>query len=208
MKNNANNVLNILLIIFIIISILLSGYIVYDAVLSDVENSTDETTNIVTNNNKTDNNENSSGGTSNNNVFETDYIRQIRVVLIDEPKCSGNSTPLIASINSDKNIGIYRESGHAAEEVIVGNVKYLYKVDIISCDNVRLYYITDDGGLYIIDRPSDGKPNQKGIKVSSSKIIEFLGEDHRDDGSYLKVLTADKNVEYIKYFTTPDYWNE
>ena len=144
-----------------------------------------------------------SNTSNNDNISELDYIRQTSIVLVEEPNCTGgHSTSLKAEINSNKNIAIAQDK--AAEEIIVGNAKYLYAINLIACDNVKLYYITEDNGLYVIDKPSTGNPNQKGIKVTSSKVIEFLGKETRDNGSYLKVLTEDKKVEYIKYFTAPE----
>ena len=176
-----NNALVILVVILSLLVLGLSIYIVYDKVLK-----------------------NNNIPIENNDFQEKDYIRQTSVVLIEEPNCTGqHSTSLKAEINSNKNIAITQDK--AIEEIIIKKTKYLYKINIIACDNVKLYYITEDNGLYVIEQPSTEKTNQTGTKVTSSKIIEFLGEEHRDDGSYLKVLTEGKNIEYIKYFTTPDY---
>lgn len=206
-KNNNKGVIMLLIVIIIIllalVILLATGTINFKS--NAVNNSNNQSNGSITENNNPDANNNQQS--QDNNVNESDYIRQTSVVLVEEPNCTGqHSTSLTAEINSNKNIAIAQDK--AAEEIIVGNAKYLYKIGIIACDNVKLYYITEDNGLYVVDHPSTGNPNQKGTKVSSSKIIEFLGEDHRDDGSYLKVLTESKNIEYIKYFTAPDYKSE
>ena len=215
MEQEKNNKGVIALLVVIIVILLALVILLATGIINFKSNATDNSNNqsnggITENNNKADdnaNNNNDNQKSQDNDVNESNYIRQTSVVLVEEPNCTGqHSTSLTAEINSNKNIAIAQDK--AAEEIIVGNAKYLYKIGIIACDNVKLYYITEDNGLYVVDRPNTGNPNQKGTKVSSSKIIEFLGEDHRDDGSYLKVLTESKNIEYIKYFTSPDYKSE
>lgn len=148
-------------------------------------------------------NENINKENNNEIIDESNFIRETRITLVDEPNCTGNVSSLIANIEPNGNISISQNMGAVGIEV--GNAKYLYRVGIIACDRIKLYYITEDKGLYVVDQPSAEKLNQKGTKVSSSKIIEFLGEEHREDGSYLKVLSENKTIEYIKYFTTPNY---
>ena len=151
-------------------------------------------------------NENINKENNNEIIDESNFIRETRITLVDEPNCTGNGSSLIANIEPNGNISISQNMGAVGIEV--GNAKYLYRVGIIACDRIKLYYITEDKGLYVVDQPSAEKLNQKGTKVSSSKIIEFLGEEHREDGSYLKVLSENKTIEYIKYYTTPNYWSE
>ena len=215
MEQEKNNKGIIALLVVIIVILLALVILLATGTVSFKSNATNNSNNqsnggITENNNIVDdnaNNNNDNQKSQDNNVSESDYIRQTSVVLVEEPNCTGqHSTSLTAEINSNKNIAIAQDK--AAEEIIVGNAKYLYKIGIIACDNVKLYYITEDNELYVVDHPSTGKPNQKGTKITSSKIVEFLGEDHRDDGGYLKVLTESKNIEYIKYFTAPDYKSE
>ena len=199
MENQKNNK-GVIALLIVIIVILLTLCILF-ATGKISFNSNDVDNNEINENINDNNIEN-----NNEEINESNFIRETRITLVEEPACTGNSSPLIANIESDGNISISQNKG--AEKIEVGNAKYLYGVGIIACDNIRLYYITEDKGLYVVDHPSAGKPNQKGTKVSSSKIIEFLGVEARDDGSYLKVLTENKNIEYIKYFTAPDYWSE
>ncbi len=223
-EKKSNKGLIITIVVLVAILLLLGGYIVYDKVIN--KNNVNETTNgtqetiqsnenqnngTVSESSENQNNENiaqsSEEKTNGNNTEykESDFIRKTKLVLVKEPECTGAATSLEAEINENKNIAISQNLG--AEEIIVGNAKYIYSIGLFACDNITLYYITEDYGLYKVERPSAGDPNQKGKKVTSSQIIEFLGEDHRDDGNYLKVLTKDKKVEYIKYFTSPDYNN-
>ena len=200
MENQKNNrgVIALLIVIIVILSVLCilfaTGTIIFN---------TNKVNDNNTNENVTDKDQNNQEENNNEKIDESNFIRETRITLVEEPACTGNSSSLIANIESDGNISISQNK--VAEKIEVGNAKYLYSVGIIACDNIRLYYITEDKGLYIVDHPSAGKPNQKGTKVSSSKIIEFLGVENRDDGSYLKVLTENKNIEYIKYFTPPGY---
>ena len=211
MENQKNNK-GVIILLFVIILILLvlcilfaTGTISFNSRIDDNNNGlSNENINEENNNEKFDENINEEN--NNEKIDESNFLRETRITLVDEPNCTGNSSPLIANIESNGNISISQSKG--AEVIEVGNAKYLYRVGIISCDNVRLYYITEDRGLYVVDHPSAGKQNQKGTKVSSNKIIEFLGEEHREDGSYLKVLTENKTIEYIKYFTAPDYSSE
>lgn len=210
MEQEKNNKGVIALLVAIIAILLALVILLATGTISFKSNATNNSNNqsnggITETNNTADDttaNNNDNQQSQNNNVSESDYIRQTSVVLVEEPGCTGHSTSLTAEINSDKNIGIAQDK--VAEEIIVGNAKYLYKVGILACDAVKLYYITEDNGLYVVDHPNTGNPNQKGTKVTSSKIVEFLGEESRDDGAYLKVLTESKNIEYIKFFAYPD----
>ena len=203
MEKQKNNkvVITLLVAIIVILSVLCILF-----ATGTISLNTNKVNDNNTNENITDNGQNNQEENNNEKIDESNFIRETRITLVEEPACTGNSSPLIANIESDGNISIAQNKG--AEKIKVGNAKYLYRVGIIACANIRLYYITEDKGLYVVDHPSAGKSNQKGTKVSSSKIIEFLGEEHRDDGSYLKVLTENKTIEYIKYFTAPDYWSE
>ena len=202
-KNN-NTGAYVLIGILCTLVLLLGGYIVYDKVLSNKILSV-ENNNTDVKDNASDAADDNVQQSQSNSITEDDYIRQTSLVLVEEPNCNGNNpaASLVAEINSEKNIAISQNK--VAEEIIVGNAKYLYKVNVLVCDAVKLYYITEDNELYVVDHPNTGNPNQKGIKVSSTKIIEFLGQEVRDDGAYIKVLTEDKNIEYIKFFTTPGY---
>ena len=127
------------------------------------------------------------------------YIRKTSLVLVEEPECTGNSSSRTATINNDKNIDIVQ--GNETGVVVVGNAKYIYSVGILACDVHRLYYITEDKELYYIDYPSTSDTNQKGIKATDSKVIEFLGKEYKEnDGDYIKVLTEDNEIEYINYY--------
>lgn len=211
-KNNNKRVIALLIVIIVILSALcvlfVTGTISFKS--NKTNNNNQSNGNITENNNTADDtvtNNIDNQQSQDNNVTKSDYIRQTSVVLVEEPNCTGlHSTSLTAKINSNKNIVI--EQDKVAQEISVGNAKYLYKIGIIACDNVRLYYITEDNDLYVVDRPNAENSSQKGTKVSSSKIIEFLGEEHSEAGSSLKVLTENKNIEYIKYFTPLDYKSE
>ena len=221
MENQSKNTgLYVVIGILCVLVLLLGGYIIYDKVLSNkcssvnnngsnvVENNNQSNDNTISNNdeiNATNNNGNTQEQTQgdDNKIDETSFIRDTRVVLVEEPNCTGqHSTSLIANIEPNGNISIAQDRG--AAEIKVGNAKYLYKVGILACDNVKLYYITGDKELYVIDRPSSTALNQKGTKVIESKIVEFLGTEGRNDGSYLKVLNDNGKIEYVKYFTSPN----
>jgi hypothetical protein len=57
--------------------------------------------------------------------------------------------------------------------------------------------------LYVIDNPNSTTLNQKAVKATESKVIEFLGVEGKSDGSYLKVLLESREIEYVKYFAPP-----
>lgn len=212
-KQRKNVLLYIIIIILSVLVLLLSGYIFYTKSLNDKSSSSKSNENdSLVENNKTDsidtNNSNSNNSQENIDnsedvVDETSYIRNTKVVLVEEPNCTGqHSTSLIANIEPNGNISIAQDRG--AAEIVVGNAKYLYRVGILACDNVKLYYITGDNELYVIDRPSSTALNQEGTKVTDSKILEFLGTEAKDGDVYLKVLNSNKKIEYIKYFTSPN----
>lgn len=197
--------LKVLVVILCVIVLALGGYFLYDKVLKDeliTENETsNNTNNAITNENLDNSNQNQEENNS-SNFDENDFIRETRVTLIDEPNCTGKGTPLIAAIESNGNISIAQNGG--AVEIEVGNAKYIYRVGIIACDNFKLYYITDDMELYVIDKPNSTTLNQKATKVTESKVVEFLGEEGKSDGSYLRVLLQNGKVEYIKFFEFPN----
>lgn len=211
MENKSKKYMIIYVVIGVlcVLVLLLASYIVYNKALSNKHSSANNNgSNVVENNNQSNNNTTNNNGNTqeqtqsdDNKIDETSFIRATRVVLVEEPNCTGqHSTSLIANIEPNGNISIAQDS--AAAEIKVGNAKYLYKVGILACDNVKLYYITGDKELYVIDRPSSTVSNQKGTKVSDSKIVEFLGTEGRNDGSYLKVLNDNGKIEYVKYFTS------
>ncbi len=138
----------------------------------------------------------------NDNILHQNYIRETRVTLIEEPNCTGVGSSVIATIEKNGNISIAKDRG--AMEIEANNAKYLYKVGILACDNVKLYYITEDNDLYLIDNPNSYDLNQQSIKVSENKVTEFLGTESKSDGAYLKVLLKNGSVEYIKYFGYPN----
>lgn len=135
-----------------------------------------------------------------NNSEEIDsnsFIRETRVTLVEEPGCTGSNGSLTASIQPDGNILIAQNRG--AVDIEVGNAKYLFKMTFIACDNVKLYFITEDSELYVIDHPDAGDLNQKFTKVTESKVKEFLGVG--ETKSDLKVLLENGQIEYIKCFS-------
>ena len=133
------------------------------------------------------------------NIDEALFIRKTRITLIDESNCTWYSSPLVANIEPSGSISIGQGGG--AVGIYVNNAKYLYKVSLVPCDTFKLYFITEDKELYVVDNSNYFAG--KATKVTESNIIEFLGEEHKDDGSYLKVLTKNKTIEYIKYFSIP-----
>lgn len=199
MENKEKNNVGVIVILSVVIVILAILCVLFVTNTISLKSGSTNNGNL-SNNNVSDNNV-ESNNYANNNYNETDFIRQTEIVLVKEPDCTGqHSTSLTASINSNGNIGIAQDKG--AEEVIVGNAKYLYSVNVIACDNVKLYYITNDNELYLLDNPSSSALNQKGVKVTDNKIAEFLGIDNRTDGNYLKVLNTIGEVEYYKYFSS------
>jgi len=143
-KNNKG--LKVALIVFIMLTVLLSCYIVYDKVFKGKE---EPIVNNNENNNTEQNNKEPEPVEENNTpnevvkaYTEEDFKRATKITLIKEPECNGNDekASLIAEINDNKNINISRSFG--AEEVIVGNTKYLFGVDNLTCNDVKLYYIT------------------------------------------------------------------
>lgn len=189
-----NTGLVILTIILSVLVVALSGYIVYDKMLNN--NDLDNNISDENGNNIIDNTENNS-----ENLEELNFVRETRLTLIDEPNCTGRGTPLMATIEDDGNISIAQDGG--AVEIQVGNAKYLYRVGILACNSFKLYYITEDNELYVIDNQNANTLNQKAVKATESKVIEFLGVEGKSDGSYLKVLLENRKIEYIKYFAPP-----
>ncbi len=210
MENQKNNKGVIILLIVIIVILLALCVLFATGTISfnlGSKNDSNKNSNFEQNTtqdqsqNTTSNTQNQS---QNNNIDESTFVRDTRVTLIDDPNCTGqHSTPLIANIEPDGNISIAQDGGAAV--IKVGNAKYLYRVSVLACNNVKLYYITEDKELYVIDGPSSTLLDQKGTKVTESKIIEFLGTEGREDGAYLKVLNENGTTEYIKYFTVPGY---
>lgn len=199
MKNEKNK--NFIIVLLIIVIVILSA-IVFLLATDTINlnfltnNNKNELSDIKTNNddNETDNNE--------EKYDEASFIRENSITLVDEPNCTGNSSPLVAAIESNGNISIGQNRG--AVEIEVGNAKYLYSVGLLTCDNFKLYYITEDKELYVIDNPNSTTLNQKSSKATESKIIEFLGIEDKTDGRYLKLLNDNRKIEYIKYFTFPN----
>lgn len=222
-----NKSLKIIIIVLTILTIGLTGYIIYDNItekeLSNVNNHTnnndeqekEQNDSIEKDENKDSNNNNREDNESATNEKYTykDYIRDDTLILYPA-SCLGNG-PLISYINKDKNIVISGSGGNFVQsdgstEVIQinkivksANAKYLYKVGIISCDSIYLYYINNNNELYLIDIQSihnDTNILSKGTKITNSKVVEFLGEETKEYERYLKVLLEDGTVEYIKYF--------
>ena len=134
---------------------------------------------------------------------ENSFIRQVEVVLVDEPNCTGNSSSLVASIEDNGNISISQNGG--ASIVTPGNAKYLFRVGKLACDVVSLYYITNDNELYLLDNPRADN-DQTATRVIDDEVIEFLGTETKEveDGynHYIKVLLKNGNIEYVNYMTT------
>ena len=145
---------------------------------------------------------------NNSNYSEQDFIRDIKVTLIDEPNCTGGdaNSSLIASIDNDGNLSISRSGG--AILITPGNAKYLYPVGRLACDVVDLYYITEDNKLYLVENNKlISGIDQVATKVTDSEVVEFLGlsetvETNEEYDRYFKVLLKNGEIEKIKYFST------
>ena len=145
---------------------------------------------------------------NNSNYSEKDFIRDIKVTLIDEPNCTGGdaNSSLIASIDSDGNLSISRSGG--AILITPGNAKYLYREGKFACDAVDLYYITEDNKLYLVENNKlISGIDQVATKVTDSEVVEFLGlsesvETKEGYDHYFRVLLKNGEVEKIKYFST------
>lgn len=194
---------SIIIIFLSIIIVILSALIVLFATGTINLNSKENNSNDVnlSNKDKNKNTQNDEDKSNNNDekIDESNYIRQTKVTLIDEPNCTGNSSPRVATIEADGKISISQNGG--AGTIETRNAKYLYSVGILACDRFKLYYITEDNNLYVIDNPDASTSNQKAVKATESKVIEFLGTEVKDSSSYLKVLLENKNIEYIKYLS-------
>lgn len=166
---------------------------------NDIDNNTNEKENTLNNDNINDDNEilNDDVTNDNENIDSSNFVRQTRIILVNEPMCTGKDTPLVASIESNGNISI-SQNGESVE-IEAGNAKYLYRVGRIACDSVTLYYITEEKELYVIEYPNSTTINQKTTKVIEKKVIEFLGDEHNDSGGYLKVLLESGEIEYIEF---------
>lgn len=191
----SNKGLYILLCVLIALLLILSGYIIYDKVLSknDMDNPVE--------NNDVDNIVGNSNLIQYEDVNQTQYIRDTKVILYDE-QCHGDGVKLEVQIDDNtKNIAIMQ--GLGAFEIKVGNAKYLYNASVIACDNYNLYYITENNELYLFDKPITDSSIAR--KVTDSSVVEFLGHEFKEnDGEYLKVLLLDGRVEYIKYWSVPN----
>jgi len=127
---------------------------------------------------------------------QKDFVRQTNVSLIEESFCGGDkNSSLRATINESNDIIL--SQGKNKDNIMPGNVKYLYNVSIVPCEDVALYYITDDNHLYVLEDP--GFNNKEAVKASSNSVVEFLGTETKNDNNYLKVLLKSGNVEYIDY---------
>ena len=227
-----NKSLKIIIIVLTILTIGLTGYIIYDKITEkDLSNINDNINHQIDNNveqedknNNNDNNiekdesevnqENNESNTNDNNKEYTykDFIRDDTLILYGV-SCFGTG-PLITYINNENDIIISGSGGKSLQNdgstkenkinniIKSANAKYLYKVGVISCDSIDLYYINNNNELYLIDNDSILYKTDisKGKKVTNSKVVEFLGEEHKEYESYIKVLLEDETVEYIKYF--------
>ena len=200
-----NKRLKVLLVILVVVLLGLGVYhyyVTYFNVDKNNDNEVSNNTDVDDNSNITDGLEVDEDASKNDNILQQNYIRETRVTLIEEPNCTGIGSSVIATIETNGNISIAKDRG--AMEIEANNAKYLYKVGILACDNVKLYYITEDNDLYLIDNPNSYDLNQQSIKVSENKVTEFLGTESKSDGAYLKVLLKNGSVEYIKYFGYPN----
>lgn len=204
MENQKNNkgVIALLIIIIVILSTLCVLFATDTINFNSKGNNNNELSNenITEEDNTLDGNKDNQKQEENNNekTDESNFIRETKITLIDEPNCTGNGSPLIATIESNGNISIAQNKEKA--EIAVGNAKYLYRVSLHACDSFILYYITEDKELYKITNPKVSTVlNQKATKATESKVIEFLGVVDKSDGRYLKVLLESGEIEYIKY---------
>ena len=210
-SDKLKNVIIVMLLLIIVMLVLLIGYVYQDKNKDNIVNgdnnqgqeNVDSDFNI-----EEDDEDNDIEIKEDNNLnkyTENDFIRETQVTLIEEPLCSGNGSSLIATIESDGNISVSRAG--SATLITPGNAKYLYRVEKIVCDSVDLYYITDNGKLYLVSQGqlNSGK-DEVAVKVTESNAVEFLGTELKETEEgynyYLKVLLKNGNVEYIKYLTT------
>ena len=197
MKNN-NSILTIIIVILSLAIVGIIGYIAYERILNNNDNTV-----IENKDDKTQENNNIVNDINNNKHDESSFVRQTKVNLVEEPNCTGNSSSLIASIEENGNISISQNGG--ASIVTPGNAKYLFRVGKLACDVVSLYYITNDNELYVLDNPKSDV-DQTATKVIDAEVIEFLGTQIKEveDGynNYLKVLLKDNTIKYINYMTT------
>ena len=65
---------------------------------------------------------------------------------------------------------------------------------VVNCyiQDFKIKIVYEDGDFIQIKIKNKGGTDKK--------IVEFLGNETNDDGQYIKVLTEDKNIEYINYF--------
>lgn len=149
----------------------------------------------------------SNSSSKNSNKYSVnDYYRHTKLTLVDAVLCYGSPThdsDMVASIENNGDISIAQSYGAILIEN--ANAKYLYKVSKIAADEVDLYFITNKGELYAIYNPNASQYNQKKVKVTDSKVKEFLGTESKENGDYLKVLLEDGEVEYILYMSYPNY---
>ena len=212
MKKNNKGVIVLLIVIIVMLVALCvlfaTGTINFKTNDNSVDNinnqeNTNGNNNVINDTNDANSNIEEKNNSNNQVTDNMNFIREKRITLIEEPNCTGqHSTPLVATIEPNGNITIAQDGG--AVEIEVGNAKYLYKVVVIACDNVKLYYITENNDLYVIERPDSVTLNQKSSKVIDKKVVEFLGNERKNDDLYLKVLLEDKTIDYIKYFSSPN----
>jgi hypothetical protein len=141
---------------------------------------------------------------NNSNYNSSNYKRNKKLTLIDGVFCYGTShyDDLVAEIING-NIAISQSGGAVLLENT--NAKYIFDMSVIAAENVDLYYITNNNDLYMIERPNANNNNQKGKKVTNSKVAEFIEAKYKDDGYYLRVLLTNGNTEDILYFEFPQY---
>jgi len=227
-----NKKLKIIIIILTIITVALTTYIIYDKLTEkDLSNVNNNINNQINNNDKPENenndedNKDTNENDDNKEYTYEDFIRDDTLILYG-PSCLGTG-PLISYINEDNDIvisgsrGRQLQSDGSMKEIKIDNIvksanaKYIYKIGMISCDGIDLYYINNNNELYLIDNDTMLYKTgilPKGKKATNSKVVEFLGEEHieydeydeigKKGDTYIKVLLEDGTVEYINHLET------
>lgn len=185
--NKGKNIIITLLVILLITSFIIT-YLALKGTITLKENEKNKTE-------KTDKTPNTS------TPVKPDESKFIRTTSLNLEETTCKNREIKASI-INKNITLsYKEKEITIE---TKNAKYLYKTTYQVCENVNLFYITEDGKLYVINGlneliQSNDVNNNDTLKISDIDSLRF---------NYVNVeklsSTTDNIKEFLGDYTTPD----
>lgn len=136
--------------------------------------------------------------TTPNKPDESKFIRKSTINL-EETSCKNRE--IKASIDSGNIVISYNDK---KVTINTKNAKYLYKTSYQVCTNVNLFYITEDGKLYMINGLneiiiSSEVKNNENLEITDIDSLRFK------DANFVKLSSKTDNIkEFLGNYTTPD----